>query len=52
MEHAFDVFQKQRLDIALFKVVGAVEDKRIAADIHSLQLVEPGCNGGLRQVFL
>ena len=52
VEHAFDVFQEKRLDIAFFKVVGAVQDKRIAPDIHGFQLVEPGGNGRLRQVFL
>ena len=52
MEYAFDVFQEQRFDLAFFKVVGAVENKRIAPDIHGFQLVEPGGNGRLRQVFL
>ena len=52
VEGGLDVFQEQRLDIALFEVVGAVENKRIAPDIHGFQFVEPGGNGSLRKVFL
>ena len=47
-----DVFHEQGLDIAFFKVVGTVEDKRIALDVHRLQFVEPGGNGGLRELAL
>ena len=45
-----DVFHEQGLDIALFKVVGTVEDKGIPPDVHRLQLVEPGGDGGLGEI--
>ena len=50
MQDCFDVFQKQGFDIALFKIVGTVKDKRISLNVHGLQFVEPSGNGGFRQV--
>ena len=52
MEGGFDVFHEQGFDISLFEVVGTVEEKRIALDVHGLQFVEPGGNGGLRELAL
>ena len=52
MEVGLDVLQKQGLDVALFEVVGTVKDKCIAPDVHGLQLVKPGGDGGLREFFL
>ena len=51
MQDGFDVFQKQRLDIALFEVVGTIENKDISLDVHRFQLIEPGGNGGFREIF-
>ena len=45
-----DVFHEQGLDGAFFKIIGAVEDKGIALDIHGFQLVEPGVDGGLGEL--
>ena len=52
VEGRLDIFHEQGLDISLFEVVGTVEDKRIALDVHSLQFVEPGGDGGLRELAL
>ena len=48
VEGGFDVFHEQGFDVSLLEIVGAVEQKGIAPDIHRLQLVEPGGDGGLR----
>ena len=52
MECGLDVFQKQGFDISPLEIVGAVQDKRVPPDIHSLEFVEPGGNGGFRKVPL
>lgn len=50
MQDSLDVFEEQGFNIALFKIVGAVKDERIALDVYSGELVEPGGNGGLREI--
>lgn len=52
VEGGLDVFHEQCFDIALFEVVGAMEQKCIALDVHRLQFVKPGGNGGLRKLPL
>ena len=52
MEGGFDVFQKQGLNIAALEIVGAVQDKCVPPDIHRLEFIEPGGDGGFRKVPL
>ena len=49
MEGGFDVFQKQGLNIAALEIVGAVQDKCVPPDIHRLEFIEPGGDGGFRK---
>ena len=47
-----DVVDEKPLDRIPFKVVGAVKEKGIAADIDRFQLVKPGVDGRFRELSL
>jgi hypothetical protein len=46
-----DILHEQVFNVALLEAVGAVEKQRPIPEIHRLQFVEPGFNGGFRQVL-
>ena len=52
VQDRFDILLEQGFDIALFKIVGAVQDECVALDVHSRKFVEPGGNGSFRQIAL
>ena len=47
-----DVFYEQGFDISFLKVVGAVQVEGIVPDVHRRQLIEPGGDGGFREILL
>ena len=51
VEGGLDVFHEKGFDVPLFKIVGAMQNKDVALDVHGLQFVKPGGDGGLGQFF-
>jgi hypothetical protein len=50
VQDCFDILLEQGFNITLLKIVGAVQDECVALDVHSRKFIEPGGNGGFRQV--
>ena len=51
-DRILDVFHEKVFNVAPLEIVGAVENEGISADVHGLQLVEPGVDGRFRKLAL
>ena len=45
------VLHEQGFNAVFLEFVGAVQQKDVSLDVQGLQLVEPGGDGGLREIF-
>ena len=52
LQRVFDVIDEKLFDRVPFKIIGAVEQKGIAADLNCFQLVKPGVDGRFREFSL